>query len=38
MKNGHKVLVIARDARGNKKVEMFLAEEVKRLITELKIK
>jgi hypothetical protein len=38
MKNGHKVLDIARDARGNKKVEKFLAEEVKRLITELKIK
>lgn len=38
MKHGHKVLEIARDARGNKKVQNYLAEEVKRLIKELKIK
>ena len=38
MKHGHKVLEIARDARGNKKVQNFLGEEVKRLIKELKIK
>ena len=38
MKYGHKVLDIAREARGDKKVQKFLAEEVKRLITELKIK
>ena len=38
MKHGHKVLDIARDARGDKKVQKFLGEEIKRLITELKIK
>ena len=38
MKHGHKVLEIARDARGNKKVQNYLGEEVKRLIKELKIK
>ena len=38
MKHGHKVLEIARDARGNKKVQNFLGEEVKRLIKELKLK
>ena len=38
MKHGHKVLDIARDARGNKKVQNYLGEEVKRLIKELKIK
>jgi hypothetical protein len=38
MKHGHKVLEIARDARGNKKVQNYLSEEVKRLIKELKIK
>ena len=38
MKHGHKVLDIARDARGNKKVQSYLGEEVKRLIKELKIK
>jgi Prohead core protein serine protease len=38
MKYGHKVLEIARDARGDKKVQNYLAEEVKRLIKELKIK
>jgi len=38
MKNGHKVLDIAREAGGDKKVQRFLAEEVKRLINDLKIK
>jgi len=38
MKHGHKVLEIARDARGNKKVQSYLGEEVKRLIKELKLK
>ena len=38
MKHGHKVLEIARDARGDKKVQRYLAEEVKRLIQDLKIK
>lgn len=38
MKHGHKVLEIARDARGNKKVQNYLGEEVKRLIKELKLK
>jgi hypothetical protein len=38
MKHGHKVLDVAREARGNKKVQNFLGEEVKRLIKELKIK
>ena len=38
MKYGHKVLEIARDARGNKKVQNYLGEEVKRLIKELKLK
>ena len=37
MKYGHKVLEIARDARGNKKVQSYLGEEVKRLIQELKL-
>ena len=38
MKHGHKVLEIAKDARGNKKVQSYLGEEVKRLIKELKLK
>jgi hypothetical protein len=38
MKHGHKILEIARDAKGNKKVQNYLAEEVKRLIKELKIR
>ena len=38
MKHGHKVLDIAREARGDKKVQNFLGEEVKRLIKELKIR
>lgn len=37
MKNGHKVLDIAREVRGDKKVQRYLAEEVKRLIKDLKI-
>ena len=38
MKYGHKVLDIAREARGDKKVQNYLAEEVKRLIKELKLR
>jgi len=38
MKHGHKVLDVAREARGNKKVQSYLGEEVKRLIQELKLK
>lgn len=38
MKHGHKVLDIAREARGNKKVQSYLGEEIKRLVKELKIK
>jgi hypothetical protein len=38
MKHGHKLLDIAKDARGDKKVEKYLKEEVMRLIKDLKIK
>jgi hypothetical protein len=38
MRHGHKLLDIAKDAQGNKKVEKFLKEEVMRLIKDLKIK
>jgi hypothetical protein len=38
MKYGHKTLQVAKEARGNKKVEKFLREEVIRLIKDLKIK
>lgn len=38
LRHGHKVLDIAREARGDKKVQRYLAEEVKRLIKDLKIK
>jgi len=38
MKHGHRMLEIAKDARGDKKVQKFLKDEVTRLITELKIK
>jgi hypothetical protein len=38
MKHGHKLLEIAKDAKGNKQVQKYLAEEVKRLIKDLKIK
>jgi hypothetical protein len=37
MKHGHRLLDIAKDARGNKKVEKYLKEEVMRLIKDLKI-
>lgn len=37
MRNGHRVLEIAKDASANQKVQKFLAEEVKRLIKDLKI-
>ena len=37
MKHGHKVLEIAREARGNKKVERYLKDEINRLIKDLKI-
>jgi hypothetical protein len=38
MRRGHKLMDIAKEARGDKKVEKFLKEEVMRLIKELKIK
>ena len=38
MRHGHKLLDIAKDAQGNKKVEKYLKEEVMRLINDLKIK
>jgi hypothetical protein len=38
MKHGHKVLEIAKEARGDKKVQRYLGEEVKRLIKDLKLK
>ena len=37
MKHGHKVLEVAREARGNKKVERYLKDEINRLIKDLKI-
>jgi len=37
MKHGHTLLDIAKDARGDKKVEKYLKEEVMRLIKDLKI-
>jgi hypothetical protein len=37
MKHGHKMLEIAKEAKGDKKIQRFLGEEVKRLINELKI-
>ena len=37
MRGGHRVLDMARDAGANQKVQKFLAEEVKRLIKDLKI-
>lgn len=37
MRHGHRVLDIAKDASANQKVQKFLAEEVKRLIKDLKI-
>ncbi len=38
LRHGHKLLDIAKDAQGNKKVEKYLKEEVMRLINDLKIK
>ena len=38
MRHGHKLMDIAKDANGNKKVEKYLKEEVMRLINDLKIK
>ena len=38
MRHGHRVIEMARDAGTNQKVQKFLAEEVKRLIKDLKIK
>lgn len=37
MKNGHRVLGIARDAQSDKKVQRYLRDEVVRLIKDLKI-
>ena len=37
MRHGHKVLEIAKEVQGDKKVQRFLGEEVKRLINELKL-
>lgn len=37
MKHGHKVLEMVKDANANVKVQKYLAEEVKRLIKDLKI-
>lgn len=37
MKHGHKVLEIAKEVQGDKQVQRFLGEEVKRLIRELKL-
>ena len=37
MRHGHKLMDIAKDARGDKKVEKYLREEVMRLIKDLKI-
>jgi len=38
MRHGHKLLDLAKDAQGNKKVETYLKSEVLRLIKDLKIK
>lgn len=38
MKHGHKLLDLAKEVKGDKKVQRYLAEEVKRLINDLKIK
>jgi len=37
MKHGHRMLEIAKEAGGDRKVQRFLGEEVKRLISELKL-
>jgi len=38
MRHGHRLMDIAKDAQSNTKVQRYLAEEVKRLIKDLKIK
>ena len=38
LRHGHRMMDIAKDAQGNKKVEKYLKEEVMRLIKDLKIK
>ena len=38
MKNGHKLLGLAKESQGDKKVQKYLKEEVMRLIKDLKIK
>jgi hypothetical protein len=38
LRHGHRMLDIAKDAQGNKKVEKYLKGEVMRLINDLKIK
>jgi hypothetical protein len=38
MRHGHRLLDIAKDAQGNRKVETYLKSEVLRLIKDLKIK
>ena len=38
MRHGHRVIEMARDAETNQRVQKYLAEEVKRLIKDLKIK
>jgi len=37
MRNGHRVIEMAKDANANQRVQKYLAEEVKRLIKDLKI-
>jgi hypothetical protein len=37
MRNGHRVLDMAKDAGANQKVQKYLQEEVRRLIKDLKI-
>jgi hypothetical protein len=37
MKNGHKILEMAREAGEDNKVQRYLKDEVKRLIQDLKI-
>jgi hypothetical protein len=37
MRHGHRVLEMVKDANANVRVQKYLAEEVKRLITDLKI-
>jgi hypothetical protein len=38
LRHGHRMLDMAKDAQGNKKVEKYLKGEVMRLINDLKIK